>query len=42
MTDDLRYDYAEDELDFWFDDSNAKYLSVYVQDPYGPDDEEEA
>ena len=32
MTDDLRFDYLEDELDFWFDDTNAKYLCVYVQD----------
>ena len=38
VTDDLRYDYTEDELDFWFDDSNAKYLYVYVCEP---DDEKE-
>ena len=41
VTDDLRFDYEEDELDFWFDDSNAKYLCVYVQDHCEPDDENE-
>ena len=41
VTDDLRYDYTEEELDFWFDDSNAKYLHVYVQDHDEPDDENE-
>jgi hypothetical protein len=39
VTEDLRYDYEEDELDFWFDDSNAKYLCVNVQDHYEVDDE---
>ena len=34
-TRDLRYDYAEDKLGFWFDDSNAKYLYVYVYEPDG-------
>ena len=33
VTRDLRYDYAEDELGFWFDDSNAKYLYAYVYEP---------
>jgi len=32
VTDDLRFDYPEDELGFWFDDSNAKYLYVSVYD----------
>jgi hypothetical protein len=33
VTDDLRFDYSEDELDFWFDDSNtAGALFVDVQD----------
>ena len=38
VTDDLRFDYGEDELDFWFNDSNAKYLYVNVQDHYDLDD----
>jgi hypothetical protein len=41
VTYDLRFDYTEDELDFWFDDSNAKYLCVHVQDHDEPHDENE-
>lgn len=41
VTRDLRFDYTENELDFWFDDSNAKYLYVNVQDHYDLDDEDE-
>jgi len=41
VTEDLRFDYSEDELDFWFDDSNAKYLFVNVQDHCAEDDEDE-
>ncbi len=32
VTKDLRFDYDEDELDFWFDDANPKYLCVYLQE----------
>jgi hypothetical protein len=33
VTDDLRYDYLEEELDFWFDESpDGSYLHVVVQD----------
>ena len=33
VTDDLRFDYSEDELGFWFDDSTIKgVLRVYVYD----------
>lgn len=33
VTDDLRYDFAEDELGFWFDDSTIKgVLRVYLYD----------
>jgi hypothetical protein len=39
VTEDLLFDYEEDELDFWFDDSNAKYLYVNVYDHYELDDE---
>lgn len=40
VTNDLRFDYAEDELDFWFDDSlNETYLFVTVQDVYESEDE---
>jgi len=39
VTDDLMFDYDEDEIDFWFDDSNAEYLYVSVQDHYEFDDE---
>jgi len=42
VTDDLRFDYDEDELDFWFDDSNAKYLCVSVHDHEEWGDEHEA
>jgi len=41
VTEDLMFDYSEDELDFWFNDSNAKYLYVNVQDHYELDDEDE-
>jgi hypothetical protein len=40
VTEDLRFDYSEDELDVWFDDSNAKYLYVCVQDHLDDDKEE--
>lgn len=40
VTEDLRFDYDEDELDFWFNDSNAKYLYVNVQDHYVDDEDE--
>ncbi len=40
VTNDLRFDYAEDELDFWFDDSlDETYLFVTVQDVYESEDE---
>ena len=39
VTDDLRFDYTEDELGFWFDDSNAKYLYISVYDQEERDDE---
>ncbi len=40
VTNDLRFDYAEDELDFWFDDSlDENYLFVTVQDVYESEDE---
>ena len=39
VTDDLRFDYAEDELGFWFDDSTIEgVLRVYV---YAKDEEED-
>ena len=41
VNDDLRFDYEEDELDFWFNDSNAKYLYVNVQDHYELDDDDD-
>jgi hypothetical protein len=41
VTEDLRYDYEEDELDFWFNDSNAKYLYVNVYDHFELDDGDE-
>jgi hypothetical protein len=41
VTEDLLFDYDEDELDFWFNDSNPKYLYVNVQDHYELDDENE-
>ena len=42
VTYDLRYDYEEDELDFWFDDlTSSKYLLVTVQDHYELDEEDE-
>ncbi|MDR1184323.1 MAG: hypothetical protein LBK67_05955 [Coriobacteriales bacterium] len=40
VTDDLRFDYAEDELEFWFDDSlDETYLFVTLQDVYESEDE---
>lgn len=40
VTNDLRFDYAEDELEFWFDDSlDETYLFVTVQDVYESEDE---
>ncbi len=40
VTSDLRFDYAEDELDFWFDDSlDEIYHFVTVQDVYESEDE---
>jgi hypothetical protein len=41
VTEDLLFDYEEDELDFWFNDSNPKYLFVNVQDHYELEDEDE-
>ena len=41
VTDDLMFDYSEDELDFWFNDSNPKYLYVNVQDHYVDDEDDE-
>jgi hypothetical protein len=39
VTDDLRFDYSESELDMWFDDSLDKaYLFVTVQDVYETED----
>ena len=39
VDEDLRFDYSEDELDFWFDpDTHDGVLKVSVQDVY--DDEE--
>ena len=40
VTNDLRFDYAEDELDLWFDESlDETYLFVTVQDVYESQDE---
>ncbi len=40
VTSDLRFDYSEDELDFWFDDSLDKtYLLVAVQDAHESQEE---
>jgi len=40
VTYDLRFDYGEDEVDFWFDDSlDETYLFVSVQDVYESEDE---
>jgi len=40
VTSDLRFDYAEDELDFWFDDSlDDVYHFVTLQDVYESEDE---
>jgi len=42
VTYDLRYDYSEDELDFWFDDSSREgVLEVTVQDRDAPGEEDE-
>lgn len=40
VTDDLLFDYSEDEIDFWFNNSNANYLYVNVQDHYDLDNED--
>jgi len=32
VNNDLMFDYSEDEIDFWFNDSNAKYLYVNAQE----------
>jgi hypothetical protein len=40
VTEDLRFDYSEDEVDIWSDDSNASYLYVCVQDHLDDEDEE--
>ena len=41
VTVDLRFDYSEDELDFWFDDSAVKgVLLVTLQDVNDPMDED--
>jgi hypothetical protein len=40
ITSDLRFDYADDELDFWCDDSlDETYLLVTVQDVYDDDED---
>lgn len=40
VTEDLRFDYAEDELDFWFDpDTHEGALLVSVQDSSGVDED---
>jgi hypothetical protein len=40
VTDDLRFDYAEDELDVYFDDSlDEAFLLVVVQDVYESEDD---
>jgi hypothetical protein len=40
VTDDLRFDYSEDELAFWFDDSAIEgTLRVTLQDIYEPDND---
>lgn len=42
VTDDLRFDYGEDELNFWFDpDTHDGILKVTVQDVYEYDDDDE-
>jgi hypothetical protein len=40
VTDDLRFDYSEDEVGFWCDDSHPKYLYVDVYDIDESDDED--
>jgi hypothetical protein len=42
VTDDLMCDYSEDEIDFWFNDSNPKYLYVNIQDHYDLEDENDS
>jgi hypothetical protein len=32
VSDDLRFDYTEDEVGFWFDSSNSSYLFVSIDD----------
>jgi hypothetical protein len=41
VTNDLLFDYGEDEIDFWFDDSVSKYLLACVQDHEEPEEEDE-
>ena len=41
VNEDLRFDYSEDELNFWFDpDAHAGVLKVSVQDVYDDDESE--
>lgn len=43
VTEDLRFDYSEDELDFWFDDYSVQgSLFVRVQNADDPDEDEGA
>ena len=42
ITNDLRFDYSEDELDFWCDDSlDESYVYVRLQDVYDFDDDDD-
>jgi len=44
VTDDLRFDFTEDEVGFWFDDSRtagALFVYVYRADPEEDDDEDQ-
>lgn len=42
VTEDLRFDYSDDELDFWFDDSAVEgVLQVTLQDVDGCKDEDD-
>ena len=42
VTEDLRFDYSDDELDFWFDDSAVEgLLQVTLQDVDGCKDEDD-
>jgi hypothetical protein len=42
VTEDLRFDFAEDEIDLWFDDSDPRYLHVHAQDHFEADDDVES